>query len=714
MPERISAFEEIEEEAPRPRRWPVPLSALTAAAVIVFQLWLLGSWIRAESRPPSWDQSVHLETAKDYAELLSRGDLGGLLHQAPKPGMQLYPPLYCLTLLPWMSAPDPATAALWANAFWLVLLVGSVWGLGMLMAGPWEAGAAALLISCAPVTQELMRQPLLDLPLAAMVAAGYLSLVWSAGFSEWAGSLAFGACAALAMLTKFTAWTYFLPAAWMLARALRARSTRWRALAALALAVVGCVWWYAAQKPILLQRVFEGAADRAVPVWRGLACLNYFLQMAEGLEAPLWARALAALFAHRLRKGRDDSWLVTAWFVTSLVFWTVVPNRQLRYLYPGLAPLFLFVPGIFPKALTVLACVWQLFSAANFTHAWIRPIVFEPAGVRLPFLSSSPPVREDWKITEILKAAESRIEPGRPFANLTLVANHERFNCPTFQWIRRRDGTLRVNIRGVNRRYCELSDFVLIKQGSLGPAGVVNQLPDVRQDMLDPHSWFVRGYEVVATIPLPEGEAVLFQRRRRPAPPFKSRQLRFDALETPDYSARGLTVAFGPWDPKRGVYESAELSARSLWIRGLEIRDVKARLEGLDLVPLGLESRLEDVRLLHLDRLTLESALVTSESVASWLAARVPALSRLAVTLDGSVRVEAVLRERLPLSAEVVLTLGEGGLKARLAAVKIAGASLPLPRQIQTYRLSFAPNPELPFELAVPGITPSRGRLTIP
>ena len=91
-----------------------------------------------------------------------------------------------------------------------------------------------------------------------------------------------------------------------------------------------------------------------------------------------------------------------------------------------------------------------------------------------------------------------------------------------------------------------------------------------------------------------------------------------------------------------------------------------------------------------------------------------PALSRLSVVLDGTVRVDAVVRERLPLSAEVALAVDGGGIKARVVSAKIGPVALPLPASLKTVRLSFSPSPELPFELVVPGLTPSRGRLTIP
>ena len=207
---------------------------------------------------------------------------------------------------------------------------------------------------------------------------------------------------------------------------------------------------------------------------------------------------------------------------------------------------------------------------------------------------------------------------------------------------------------------------------------------------------------------------MLFQRRKKAAPPFKAEALRLVGLDTPRVAVRGLSVRFGPWDAKRGVYETAEVYADWVQLRGIELRVVKLLLEGVDLVPVGSEARPEDVRLTRLDRLTIASAELSSESLAIWLAVRIPGLTRLSVALDVTVRVAATLGGRLPLSAEASVVPSEAGLRARLLSFKVGSVSLPLPAAVSNYELSFAPSPEMPFELKIAGLTPTRGKLTIP
>lgn len=712
---RDSPFEvlpEFEETAPKAKAWPPWASLCGLLALVLFQGWLLGTWLQGEARPPMWDQAIHLEIAHDYAAFLSQGDVAGLLKLAPKPGMPAFPPLYELTLVPAIGRPDAVNASLWINFAWFLLFLAAVWGLGLVFAGPWEAFAAAALVSCAPELQWLLRNHLSDMPLAAWIAASYLACAASAGFMRWGSALAFGACVGAAFLTKWSAWTYLFPLAWVWLRALGNRVTRAKALAAFALAVAIAAPWYVAQYPLLVPRLIEASADQAVPFWRGWAALSYVWLLLGGLDTPLWLCALVGAFVPRLSRQRDDNWTIVAWFVTSFLFWTVVPNRQMRFLTPALAPLILFVAGAFPRKLVALLCVWQALSAANFTLGRFKP--YSPgSGAPLRLFTSELPAKEDWRVAEILKTADSLREPGRPFSNLTLVANHYRFNGPVFNWERKRAGVSGIHVRGVNKRWCELSEFVALKEGSLGPESVVNQLPYVRDGMLEPGSWFRLGYEEAKRWKAPDGaDLVLFRRRRRTAAPW-TRPLALPQLATPQYRADGVTLRPGTWDPKLGAYDKVSLSIDRLTLRGLEVRDFKAELRGADLLPLTGPEGLYDVRLLRLEGLTLLSARVEAQSLAALLAKRAPALSEASVRLDGTVAVTGKLKGRVAVEAEASLSLQPDALVVEVRRAKAGPIPLPLPRELSAYRLPFEPTPELPFKLAIEGLSLRDGALSV-
>ncbi|MBI4422527.1 MAG: hypothetical protein HY554_02300 [Elusimicrobia bacterium] len=698
MSERLNPLEEIEEPPERPRsrwRWSLGLSLLGLAALLGFQHRLLGSWIEREARVPRAGEAAQLRLAWT-ARSGAAADLPA-------------PPHYYRSVARAMGRGEPSVSALRVNFAWLALLILAVWGLGLLYAGDWEALGAAVLLSCAPAVQGLARSRLPDLAVTAWVAAAYFACAWSAGFLRWTGSLLFGGCLGFALMTSAHAWTYMLPLAWPVGRALSGRVTRWRALAALVAAAAVSLPWYSGHLSALL----GGAAEslRGAPFWKGTAASTYIGLLGHGLDAPLFALGFVALVVPTLRRGREDNWLIHAWFLFAFALWTLIPDRQLRFLVPAMAPLALLVPGSVPRSLAAILCVWQLASAANYSHEWVRPIRFD-VGPGITFLSASPPAAEDWKVAEIVRAAARRREPGLKVSRLAVAADEARFGRPVLEWELARGGIDGFQVREIGRRGCELAEFALIKTGTLAD----RSLQAWRDRLLEQGSWFLRAYQEVGRWSLPdESEAVLYQRRRRAEPPVPGEALRLELLETPDFAARGLSLRLEGWDGERSAYRRARFEAMGLTVGGLELGPVAGSLDGVDFVAVrDAAGRVVDLRLLRLERATLESAALEAESVAAFLAARSPALAALAVRLDGTAGISGRLYDRVSVGAEASLRLEPGAVEARLLNASLGPLRLAPPATLGTCRLPLDPGPLLPFELRIPGLTLKSGRLTIP
>src|SRR5262245_39063900 len=131
--------------AARPLHW--ALLAVLLAAQFLFHAW----WMKADSRPPAWDESHHLRIALEYRRALGQGDWGRLF----RPSYSNYPPLYHLGLAallrPDAGAASPAgfnadvDRAVSVNLFYLALLIVSLLVLGTRMHSP-EAGLCAALL----------------------------------------------------------------------------------------------------------------------------------------------------------------------------------------------------------------------------------------------------------------------------------------------------------------------------------------------------------------------------------------------------------------------------------------------------------------------------------------------------------------------------------------------------------------------------------------
>lgn len=731
-PDKINPFEDpdyvFEEEQVREATgWRDGLKAFGLfSLLLLFHGLQLASWNRRETRPPSWDQSIQLEIAADYARAFREGRYGELFTLAPKPGMPPFPPLYHLAIQYAMDEADPAAAARWANFFFLSLLAVSVFGLAHQLGGVWAGLAAALLFTCMPEVQWLYRDQLVDLALTAWVAAAYWALLLSEKFERKRPTIVFGVCFGLAMLTKWSAFSYFLPVYWWGMEATNERHRFRNFTKAFGAAFALAAPWYLVQWSTLVPRLFAAASDNAVSFTTASGLFAYIQQMSAGMETPFFLVGLISLTqACATKKARGDAELLLTWFFSSFVFWTLVPNRQLRYLLPGLPALAVLAGATGGRKLLLALCAFQLFAAANYSFGWIAPKRAE-LGLSVSFFRGDVPAREDWKLAEILRFADERRDKSLPFANLTLLANHKRFNGPAFNWEAKRLALDGIRIRGVNRRVCEFSEFLLMKMGSLGPPEVVNQLPKVRDELLIDTSWFLRGYALVRSFPLPDGsEAALYQRRRPPAPPVPGAGGRFDYLEEEKLTAEGLDIALGEYDASRGAHRTLGLRAKSLVIRGLRLSGVDLEMEDAAFVPVKdpeatapskLDGLLLDVRLLSMKRLRLRSVSLAEADAAAFIERRVKGARAVKVRLDKTIQAEAEIRgARVFAELSLAMSPGKDALEVRLERLKLGGVPIPV-RLLGTnagYRLGFEPDPELPFELDIPGVTISGGVLSV-
>src|SRR4051812_29704483 len=139
------------------------LSLLGLVFFLATEALLLRSYVRTDTRPPSWDQSIHMEIALDYREALKDGRVSDAWYLAPKPGMPPFPPAYHLLLTRAYSSADPAHAALWTNWFYLALLSVSIFGIAWRYRPNETALAAVVIFVASPAIQGLLTTQLVDL-----------------------------------------------------------------------------------------------------------------------------------------------------------------------------------------------------------------------------------------------------------------------------------------------------------------------------------------------------------------------------------------------------------------------------------------------------------------------------------------------------------------------------------------------------------------------
>ncbi|MEK7390445.1 MAG: hypothetical protein AAB036_12205 [Elusimicrobiota bacterium] len=703
------------------RRKALVFGLLGLVALLALEALLLRSFVRVDTRPPSWDQSIHLEIALDYQHALAAGRLADAWYLAPKPGMPPFPPLYHLLLMRSVTASDPAHAALWVNWFYLALLAVSIFALAWYFRPDETAVAAAVLFVASPGIQELYATQLVDLPLVALAAAAYWALIVSDEFMAWGPSLLFGFLHAAGMLHKWSFFSYMLPAYWIAFGALATRRSMIVVLSSAALSAALILPWYSAHLALLPSRLVQASADFAVPIWTAGAWGVYFKQASLALGPILWVLGSISLLAPQFPRRGRQGWILLAWFLSSYVFWTIVPNRQIRFLLPGLVPLGVAFSSTWPKSVTWSVVAFQLFGLLNYFGGWVGPVAVNLPYYQFDFFPSNPGAAQDWKTEGILRLIEAKRDPSRPITNVTLVANDVFFNAPTFHWTQRRLGLEHARMRGVNRRLCELSEFVLLKDPKVGPQGVVSGLPEAAEIIKTPYGWFRAAYEEIARWPLPDkNNAILFQQRRPRKKPYAEKILKREFVAAGKTELTNLSVRFGDWDALSGKYKTVGVTAGQVDVRGLILQRPRIELEGFHFVLADDGSNnpdLESIRLLRLDTLRIKSLDVGADELRHFLSARVKGLEVSELTLDGTISLKGAYKGR-SVSAQAALELLESPrrLKINILSASIAGVSVPvwIFREIKELVIPLYPNPETPFTIDVPGLTIQDGRLSVP
>ncbi|MBI3564193.1 MAG: hypothetical protein HY079_03240 [Elusimicrobia bacterium] len=698
-------------------------SLLGLAAFLAVEALLLRHYISVDKRPPSWDQATHMEIALDYREAIGAGRWSDMWYLAPKPGMPPFPPAYHLLLRGAYASSDPAHAALCVNWFYMAILAFSLFGICWRFLPDGRALAATLAFCAAPGLQDLLTTQLVDLAMVAWACAAYFALLESEGFTGWLPALGFGVLHAAGMMHKWSFFSYMLPAYIVAGRALGDRGARLKVLAAAALSLALSAPWYWSHLALLPSRLVQASSDFATPFWKDNAWAAYLGQASSSLGPLLWALGFISLLAPQYSRRRENGWIIGYWVVFSYVFWTVVPNRQIRFLLPGLAPLGLAMAATWPRQLSWGVAAFQVLGALNFFFGVVGPVTIPTPLQPLTLFVNRPPLPDDWKTEEILRRIETDRDPSRPITNVTLVANDEYFNGPTFHWAQRYLKLPHARMRGVNKRLCELSEFVLIKDGRLGPPTVIGGLPEAAKVVHEPDGWFQHAYARSASWPLPDGSvAVLYHQKRSRPRPMDQRKLDYTLFQTGDVRVRGMHADLGDWDQGMSAWRNVMLSIDRLEVRGLAVRGVAADVENFSLVPMfeagaGTNFDWSDVRLMRVDRVVVRSLQVGADDLKAFVEARVPGLKLNSLTLDGTVKASGDWRGRR-VEAEAALELDRAArrLKVRILSASYMGTPVPpaLFRPIKELDLSLEPNPETPFSIELAGLTIKDGRLTVP
>lgn len=750
------------------------LSLIGLCFFLIWQAFELRSYIRSDTRPPSWSQAASLELALDYHKAFAKEGAAAVLFHSPGPGFAFSPPLYPAALSKIYGAQDPAAAALWLNFFYMALLALSVFGITFAFRPGAGAVAAAAIFCLSPAVHRLYHARTMDLATVAWVAAGYWALVKSDGFKRWGGCLAFGAVFAVGMLHRASYWAYLIPGIYYWLQALEKPESRVKALAAGVLAAAFLPWylvhvqdilalpfqpgfalpdwrlvvnslgqqfwiagvvswviykWSGGQRPWLVYWMVgwilgDVAVALATNNWQAAVFLRHLLILVDDLGPLFWVLGVIAVIMPQFGAEFKLSWLMLAWMAAAYFFGSLFPDQRYRLFLPGLPALAVAAALSWPKKWIWGLAAVQLVCSINYNGGWLPSLII-PTPIYDPnFMISDPPRAEDWKIPEILREAQKRRDPADPVLNLTVVANDASFNKANFAWQAKLMGEPAVTPRGTDSRISEFSQFVVLKNGGGEPAWDAEALSKAAGAILRKGGWFDRGYQSVATWTLPDrGEAILYQRRALAGPPFGAQTrvaYQYYAHESSRFEGANLGLVFGAWDAARSQYEAMGVSATEAKYRDVALGHFAVEFKNVLAIPaqesaggtLG-----EDLRFLKLGALKIKSLGINAEDLRQALQKGLRNWRLTRLELDKTVVFE-LQAQKIILSGEASVALLDAPRRLELSLIGAKMGASPLPlwlfERVKTLTVSLEPTPERPFAVELPGLTLSRGRLTIP
>ncbi len=725
MSNSIAGYEEDLVALKKARNKKILMLGLSLAGLFAFIFWeglLLKSFIAEDSLPPSWTESRQLDFAWNYWRDYQNGNLSlkKVISLSPSAGGET-PPLYPLSLIFACSGAHPAQAALWVNYAYFILLCLSIFASSYFFRPDYTAVLAVVSFCASPVIWRMMTTRVWDLPVSALAAAALWAFLVSEGFSKWVGSLLFGVLFAAGMLMKESFFSYFIPILVAAAGNLKFPNKRWKITSAMALSLLFFSPWYLYHFPFVISGFFEAAHSLAIPFLNG-GVIAYLFKMMDGLGPLVWALGLAGILTAQYKRHRDWGWVILAMVVSSYIFWTLVPDKELGFLLPGLSGLVVAAVSAWPNTVLWLAAGFQILTIANFNTHWVSPLDIPTPIHEISLFPQNPPLNQRWYLKSVLETAAQLSDSKRIINPITLVSNAAYFNEFNLKWMKDVLGLKQMSVVLPQKRLCEFSEFLLLKNGHLGPAS--GGLKDARKTVFDPDGWFLLNYEQAAQWRLPDDSlAILFKQKQLKAPPFREKKIHFQLYSTKNAEAEDVTLNLGDWDFQSASYPHAELSAALIRVKGVAVSNLRIEMKDLSLIPVLNEKEKwnGDFRFLKMNEADISSAQISSADLSGFIQGLLPNMAVKSLSIDKNLNLSAQWG-KIPIQAKVSARISgdsaQGGqdLIVSLESLRLWRAPIPhfLLEMWAKEKFPLEADSVHPFKIIPAGLTLSGGRISIP
>ncbi len=466
-------------------------------------------WLRIDTVPQAWDESVHLQAASAFAETIKHDPLKVIPDFVTRENY--YPPL-----VPFIAAffglhNNDMDSFTYSMVLFHALLIFSVFAYTRRRFDFLSACAASCLTMAFPLIYSQGHFLMLDLPLTALVMFTVYLLSGPDLFRQKRSLILLGVTMGAAMLVKWTYWIYIaMPFIFRLVdEAKTPEKIRKQDLFLLfgIIFLTAGPWYLWHAIPVvskLLMYSFDRGRVEGLPSVFSIGSLIYYFKMLPGLLSPVPALICSAgailIIAKKEKKFMD----ILLFFFVPVLFMTLLQNKKDRYIMPALP--FAAIAGsylvymirhwiknakAFAAAVSAIAVLSYTFAVYPFGFAW-------PQAAR--------PVKADWKIMEILDKAKSPgvfvLVPDIPAMNNINYGFYIKNYYPNLQ------------VSGIFN-FPMFADYFLIKTGAQGPVFTASDKREqITKDVLEnkgPASGF---YGKIYETALPDGSRAMLYKRK--------------------------------------------------------------------------------------------------------------------------------------------------------------------------------------------------------
>ena len=346
-----------------------PAQPKTTTVRVLYHWWILiwwlllgiinSIWLLRDTRPPTWDPFSHLLSSLKYYHVLQdiihgtyglKSGITALLYVD-----DFYPPLapFLTSFFYFIMLAEPDSSTLILNFIFTGVLLYAMYRLGSILYSAEVGFYASFAITSFWYFSQQSRMFMLDLPLIAMTTFGMYALVKTDTFLHSKASLLFGLISGLAMLTK---WYYLFfivfPLLYVLWSILKKQDRGKRILNCILCFTVWLIVtlpWYSIHFSNLLINFtkygYTIGAREGDPNVFSIKSIIFYVTSLPSLTLIPWFILFIIGLIYYFRKEVKKNPILALWFIGGYVVFTLMRNKEVRFIMPLLPAVALFATG---------------------------------------------------------------------------------------------------------------------------------------------------------------------------------------------------------------------------------------------------------------------------------------------------------------------------------------------------------------------------------